>query len=70
MQGEESSDLWDRYLISERRTFILLSIHGQARLPACGCLRGCQPVVTDRAWAGAVAVFKVVLICERQIFVF
>lgn len=36
MQGEESGDLWDRYLVSWRRTFILLSLREQPGLSAHG----------------------------------
>lgn len=74
VHGEESSDWWDRYLIWERRTFILLSIHGQPRLLARS-IHTRMPVwvtarVTDRAWAGTEVVFKVVLICEHQLLMF
>jgi len=70
VQGEESSDLWDGDLISERRTFILLSIHGQPRLPTRSVHMWMPAWVSDRAWVGTVVLFKVVLICERQLLVF
>lgn len=41
MQRKKSSDLWDRYLISERRTFILLSFNyrqNSPRTPEYVCL--------------------------------
>lgn len=46
MLGEESGDLWERYLISWRRAFILLSLWAALAVRAawgspCRCLAGC-----------------------------